>query len=69
MAFKISNRTNGFLDENAAMILRLYQQGENSWDTRVIGAFQTPKTPMIGGQFIATATADAAMMVGHFTSQ
>ena len=68
MAFKISNRTNSFLDENAAMILRLDQQGENSWDTRVVSVFQTPKTPVISGQFIAAATADEAMMIGHFTS-
>ena len=69
MAFQISNRTNSLLDESATMMLRLDQQSENSWDTRVIGAFQTPKTPVIGGQFIATLTADEAMMVGHFTSQ
>jgi len=51
------------------MMLRLDQHGESSWDTRVIGAFQNPKTPVINGQFIATSTADEAMMIGHFTSQ
>ena len=69
MAFQISNRTNSFLDESAIMMLRLDQHGENSWDTRVIGAFQNPETPVINGQFIATSTADEAMMIGHFTSQ
>jgi hypothetical protein len=69
MAFQISNRTNSFLDESATMMLRLDQQSENSWDTRVIGAFQTPKTLVNGGQFITTATTDEAMMIGHFTSQ
>lgn len=69
MAFQISNRTNSFLDESATMMLRLDQQSKNSWDTRVIGAFQTPKTPVIGGQFIATSTADEAIMLGHSTSQ
>lgn len=71
-AFQISNRTNSFLDESATIILRLDQQSENSWATRVIGAFQTPetpKTPVIGGQFIARSTAVVAMMIGHFTSQ
>lgn len=69
MAFQISNRTNSFLDESAIMMLRLDQHGESSWDTRVIGAFQNPETPVINGQFIATSTADEAMMIGHFTSQ
>ena len=69
MAFQISNRTNSFLDESATMMLRLDQHGESSWDTRVIGAFQNPETPVINGQFIATSTADEAMMIGHFTSQ
>jgi hypothetical protein len=35
----------------------------------VIGAFQTPKTPMISSQLIANSTADEAMMVGYFTSE
>jgi uncharacterized protein YdeI (BOF family) len=69
MAFQISNRTNSFLDESAIMRLRLDQHGENSWDTRVIGAFQTPETPVISGQFIATSNTDEAMMIGQFTSQ
>ena len=69
MAFQISNRTNSFLDESATIILQLDQQSENSWATRVIGAFQTPGTPVIGGQFIARSTAVVAMMIGHFTSQ
>ena len=69
MNFQISNRTNSFLDESAIMMLRLNEQSENSWDTRVIGAVQTPETPLINGQFIATSTADEAMMIGHFTSQ
>ena len=69
MNFQISNRTNSFLDESAIMMLRLNEQSENSWDTRVIGAVQTPKTPLINGQFTATSTADEAMMIGHFTSQ
>ena len=69
MAFQISKRTNSFLDESATMMLRLDQQSENSWDTRVIGAFQTPETPVIGGQFIGTSTADEAIIIGHFTSQ
>ena len=69
MAFQISNRTNSFLDENATMMLRLDQQSENSWDTPVIGTFQTPEKPLIGGQFIATSTADEAMMIGHSASQ
>jgi hypothetical protein len=69
MAFQISNRTNSFLDESAPMILRLDQQCENNWDTRVISAFQTPETPVIGGQFIATSTAGEAMMIGRLTSQ
>ena len=69
MTFQISNRTNSFLDESAIMMLRLDQHGENSWDTRVIGAVQTPETPVINGQFIATSNTDEAMMIGHFTSQ
>ena len=69
MAFQISNRTSSFLDESANIILRLDQQSENSWATRVIGAFQTPETPAIGCQFIARSTAVIAMMIGHFTSQ
>jgi hypothetical protein len=69
MTFQIGNRTNSFLDESAIMRLRLDQHGENSWDTRVIGAFQTPKTPVISGQFIATSNTDEAMMIGQFTSQ
>ena len=69
MTFQISNRTNRFLDESAIMMLRLDQHGENSWDTRVIGAVQTPETPVINGQFIATSNTDEAMMIGHFTSQ
>jgi hypothetical protein len=69
MIFQIGNRTNSFLDESAIMRLRLDQHGENSWDTRVIGAFQTPKTPVISGQFIATSNTDEAMMIGQFTSQ
>ena len=51
------------------MMLQLGQQSANSWDTSVIGAVQTPKTPVSGGQFIATSTADEAIMIGHFTSQ
>ena len=51
------------------MMLRLDQQSNNSWNSRAIGAFQTPETPVIGGQFIATSTADEAMMIGYFTSQ
>jgi hypothetical protein len=51
------------------MRLRLDQHGENSWDTRVIGAFQTPGTPEISGQFIATSNTDEAMMIGQFTSE
>ena len=51
------------------MMLRLDQHGENSSDTRVIDAVQTHETPVINGQFIATSTADEAMMIGHFTSQ
>jgi hypothetical protein len=35
----------------------------------VIGAFQTPETPVISGQFIATSNTDEAMMIGQFTSQ
>ena len=50
-------------------MLRLVQHGENSWDTRLIGAIQTPETPVINGQFIATSNTDEAMMIGHFTSQ
>ena len=69
MTFQISNRTNSFLDESAIMRLRLDQHGENSWDTRVIGAFQTPETPEISGQFIATSNTDEAMMIGQFTSE
>ena len=69
MTFQISNRTNNFSDESAIMMLRLDQHGENSWDTRVIGAVQTPETPVINGQFIATSNTDEAMMIGHFTSQ
>lgn len=69
MAIQISNRTDSFLDESATMLLRLDQQSENNCDTRVNGAFQTPETPVIGGQFIATSTAGEAMMIGHFTSQ
>jgi hypothetical protein len=69
IAFQISNRTNSFLDKNATMMLRLDQQSENNWDTPVIGTFQTPKTPVIGGQFIATSTADETMMFGHCASQ
>jgi hypothetical protein len=42
-------------------MLRLDQQSENNRDTRVIGTLQTPKTPVIRGQFIATSTADEAM--------
>ena len=45
MAFQISNRTNSFLDQSVTMMLRLDQQSENSWDTRAISAFQTPKHP------------------------
>ena len=51
------------------MILQLDQQSENSWNTGAIGASQTPETPVIGGQFIATSTADEAMMIGYFNSQ
>jgi hypothetical protein len=69
MIFQIGNRTSSFLDESAIMRLRLDQHGENSWDTRVIGAFQTPETPVISGQFIATSNTDEAMMIGQFTSQ
>jgi hypothetical protein len=69
MTFQISNRTNNFLDESAIMRLRLDQHGENSWDTRAIGAFQTPETPEISGQFIATSNTDEAMMIGQFTSE
>ena len=69
MTFQISNRANSFLDESATMTLRLDQHGESSWVTRVIGAFQNPETPSINGQFIATSTADEAMMIGHFISQ
>jgi len=65
-AFQISNQTNSFLDESTAMIPRLDQQGKNSWDTRFIGAFQTPKTPVISGKFIATPTENEAMMIGQF---
>ena len=39
MAFQINNRTRSFLDESTTMKLRSDQQGKNSWDTRVIGAF------------------------------
>mgnify|MGYP006923088728 CR=1 FL=1 len=45
MAFQISNRTNSFLDESTTVMLRLDQQIENIWDTRVISAFQTTKHP------------------------
>ena len=69
MTFQISNRTNNFFDESAIMMLRLDQHDENSWDTRVIGAVQTPKTSVINGQFIATSNTDETMMIGHFTSQ
>lgn len=69
MTFQINNRTNSFLDESAIMRLRLDQHGGNSWDTRVIGAFQTPETPEISGQFIATSNTDEAMMIGQFTSE
>ena len=51
------------------MMLRLDQQSENSWNTRVIGTFQTPETPVIGSQFTATSTTDEAMIIGYFTSQ
>ncbi len=69
MAFQISNRTNRFLDESGTMMLRLDQQNENSWNARVIGAFQTSEAPVIGGQFVAKSIADEAMMIGQFTSQ
>ena len=68
MIFQIGNRTSSFLDESAIMRLRLDQHGENSWDTRVIGAFQTPETPVISGQFIATSNTDEAMMTRQFIS-
>ena len=66
MTSQISNSTHNFLYESAIMMLRLDQHGENSWDTRVIGAVQTP---VINGQFIATSNTDEAMMIGHFTNQ
>ena len=69
MTFQTCNRTNSFLDESAIMRLRLDQHGENSWDTRVIGAFKTPEPPEISGQFIATSNTDEAMMIGQFTSE
>ena len=69
MTFQISNRTNSFLDESAIMMLRLDQHGENSWNTHVIGAVQTPEIPVINGQFIATSNTDEAIMIGHLTSQ
>jgi len=51
------------------MMLRLDQRSENSWDTRVISVTQTPETTVISDQFIATSTADEAMMNGQFTSR
>ncbi|MDA8716956.1 hypothetical protein N9M78_03280 [Alphaproteobacteria bacterium] len=51
------------------MMLRLDQQIENSWDTLMIGASKTSKTPVIGSQFIVTSTAGEAMMIEHFSSQ
>lgn len=69
MAFQISNRANSFLDENAIMTLRLNQQRENSWDTRVIGAFHAPDAPHVSAQFIAISDEDEAVMIGQFTSK
>jgi hypothetical protein len=69
MAFQISNSANSFLDESAIMTLRLNKQRENSWDTRVIGAFHAPNAPHVSAQFIAMSGEDEAMMIGQFTSK